>query len=177
MSKLATIAIVISGISLLIATFTLGWNIYRDIILKPRLKVRYGIYRMHRPEQQPSPPKVILGATNFGPGKIRISAINGKCTSLWRMIIRKVKHSFIIHDYKNPESGKLPAVLDVGESIDLIFPYEYEKGTFLDAHLTNIGLRDSFGKVHWAPKKKVKEVRREYLKDFALKTNNNKATS
>ncbi len=43
MIDLGAVAIFISVFSILIAAFSLGWNIYRDVILKPKVKVAFGI--------------------------------------------------------------------------------------------------------------------------------------
>ena len=38
--------IAISLVSLLLAGVALGWNVYRDIVLKARVRVRFGVYRV-----------------------------------------------------------------------------------------------------------------------------------
>jgi hypothetical protein len=70
----------------------------------------------------------------------------------------------MIHDYQNPLSGQLPAYLDVGERIDLLI--RYERDCFLSEDFTHIGLSDSFGRIHWASAKDVKQARKAYQKKF-----------
>jgi hypothetical protein len=41
--SLALIALLISGLSVAVASLSLGWNIYRDVLVKPRVNVRMGI--------------------------------------------------------------------------------------------------------------------------------------
>ncbi len=41
--SLALIALLISGLSVAVASLSLGWNIYRDVLAKPRVNVRMGI--------------------------------------------------------------------------------------------------------------------------------------
>lgn len=40
---IALIAVAISILSLVVAAFSVGWNVYRDVILKARLKVSVGV--------------------------------------------------------------------------------------------------------------------------------------
>ena len=114
MTDYQKLAILISIGAIATSFLALGWNIYRDIILKPRLKVRLQIsFIMHGEYQSPS--KISIEATNFGPNKIRCSAIHAKNATLWKRVFRKVEYAFIVHDYDDPYSTKLPCVLDVGE--------------------------------------------------------------
>jgi len=73
----------------------------------------------------------------------------------------------MLHDYSNPLSGKLPARLEVGETIHLLIPYDED--CFLREKDTHIGLSDSFGRVHWAPARDVTKAKREFRKDFKTK--------
>jgi hypothetical protein len=38
-----TLTIAVSSVAIVISLFALGWNIYRDIVLKPRFRVRLRI--------------------------------------------------------------------------------------------------------------------------------------
>lgn len=160
-------AIIIAGFSLLVSAVALGWNIYRDIILKPRLKMRFSLSVIHH-QTFPKPiTTLVLSATNMGPGQIKCSMIQLRTAPLWRRIIRKTKHAVMIHDHENPLSGQLPARLDVGEGIDLLIRYNAE--CFLSEDITHIGLSDSFGQIHWAARKDVKRARKSFQRDFGDK--------
>lgn len=161
---LTMIAVGIAGLSFILSIFTLGWNVYRDIVLKARVRVSFGLSELHHPTFPKPIETLILSATNMGPGQIRASMIQLRIAPLWRRILRKTKHAVMLHDYENPLSGKLPARLDVGEGVDLLIRYETD--CFLGKDWTHIGLSDSFGRVHWAKPSEIKKAREAYQKKF-----------
>ena len=166
-SILTLIAVSIAGLSLLISLFSLGWNVYRDVVLKARVKIRFNLSQIHH-QTFPKPiDTLILSATNMGPGQIKVMMIQLRITTWWRRLIRRTKNSVMIHDYENPLSGKLPARLDAGSGIDLLI--QYEKGCFFSKDFTHIGLSDSFGRVNWAKRSEVEEAREAYLNRFEKK--------
>jgi len=156
------IAILVSLISLGVAALALGWNIYRDIILKPKLRVSVK-KALIAVEGFPNKNHFIISAVNFGPGIINLNIIRFMHSSLFKKIFRKWKHGVLIHDYRNPLSGQLPSKLDIGEKIDLIFPWD---DCLCKKNPTHIGIADSFGRTHWAPKKQVKKVNKEWNAEF-----------
>jgi hypothetical protein len=156
------IPIGISLLALVTSAVSLGWNIYRDVVLKPRLKVRFALSTIvHSALAQPLT-SCSLSATNFGPGSINCQMIQLRTTSFWRWLFRTSKHAVMIHDYENLLSAKLPAKLDVGEQLMLLI--KYEKDCFLKGDTTHIGLSDSFGRIHWALAKDVKKTRQAFQK-------------
>jgi hypothetical protein len=161
-------ALFISALSLAIAALSLGWNIYRDVILKPKLKVRFGVKEIILPSVPEHLTKLILTATNFGPGRITSDLIELKNAPLWRRVLRKTQKAIIIHDRENPMSAQLPATLEVGDNIDLILPYD--KDCCLSKPYTHIGLSDSFGRIHWAPTRDMREAKEHYRKAFRTKS-------
>lgn len=165
------IALLLSVFSISVAALALGWNIYRDVILKPKLKVDFGIKKIvHQTFTEPLT-KLIITATNFGPGRIKCSMIQFMNAPLWRRLLRKTEYAVILSDSENPMSRKLPATLEVGDQIDLILPYD--KDCFLSSPCTHIGVSDFFRRVHWAPTKQVKKAREQYLKEFGKTLPNN----
>ena len=90
MSK-ESIAILISIASILVASLSLGWNVYRDVILKAKLRVRFMVGLITHPTFNKPLERLIISATNFGPGKIRCTMIFIKNFSLWKKITRKTK--------------------------------------------------------------------------------------
>lgn len=152
-------AVIVAGLSLLISVFSLGWNIYRDVILKPQLKVRFSLSDVIHPTFPKAITSLILSATNLGPGQIKCSLIQLRVAPFWRRLFRKTKHAVMIHDYENPISGKLPAKLEVGEGVDLLI--RYQEDCFLGEDYTHIGLSDSFGRVHWASPSDVAKARQQ----------------
>ena len=122
-------------ISLLIAGLSLGWNVYRDIVLKPKLKVRFQVSTLFHPAL---PEKTYLNITgvNHGPGRVTCNMIDVK-TVIWRGLRRIVKHGVIPGDWSNPMSGSLPKTLEVGETTTLLLPYD--ESCFLSGDTTHIG--------------------------------------
>ncbi|MBB6600624.1 hypothetical protein [Luteimonas sp. MC1825] len=160
---LAYLPLGISLLSLVVAAFSLGWNIYRDIILKPRVRVtasRSFVFGTRRDPQE----KFIISAVNFGPGKVNLNIIWFKRRSLLLRLRRKQTQGVWMHDFYNPLSAKLPAVLEVGEKIDLIFPWDKE---LIFSHSpTHLGLNDSFGRLHCADRKEVRKVLKVWQSEF-----------
>jgi len=157
------IAILISIASFLLAAIALGWNIYRDVVLKPRLRVTVSKAMIGSEVMKPTD-NFMISAVNFGPGKIRLSIIRFMQSSILKKIFKKWKHGVLIHDYRNPLSGQLPTTLDVGEKIDLIFPWDEE--CLCSSNPTHIGIADSFGRTHWASKKDIQKVMKQWNEEF-----------
>lgn len=158
------VAIIISIVSVIIGGLALGWNIYRDVVLKPRLKVTFGvriIIQSGVPEQLKF---LILSVTNHGPGLVKINMVSIRRTSFWLKIVRKGDYAVITMLSKFPYNAKLPVKLEVGDRVDLLL--DYEKNCFLKENYTHIGIRDSFGRVHWANKKDLKMAYKSYHADF-----------
>ena len=158
--KPINLAIIISFLSLLVAAFSIGWNIYRDVIMKARLRVNFMIAMISHPTFSEPLERLNISATNFGPGKIKCSMLQLKETSFWKRIIRKDKHAVLINDYTDPLSSPLPCDLDVGESATFLF--KLNQDCFLLEDWTHIGVSDSFGRIHWAPKKNVSVAKKSF---------------
>lgn len=164
MSDYEKIAILLSTFSISISFLVLGWNIYRDVILKPRLKVRLQLSFIKHGEYQ-SPTRIAITATNFGPNKVISTGIGAKIAPLWKRVLRKVKYVVIIEDYNDPYSSKLPCELDVGRECKLFL--SFDKDCFLSEPFTHVYIFDTFGRIHYAPKKDVAKARKEYKRRFS----------
>ena len=158
------VALAVSIFSILIAALSLGWNIYRDLILKARVDVSFGVFSLINPSLPESPHYLKLSVTNFGPGPVTVSTIIVKEAQLWRRLLRKTRNTFIVPDYTNPLSTRIPAKIEVGDKIDLLLPYD--RDCFLKSHFTYVGVYDYFGRYHCAPKSDLKEAYAEWKKDF-----------
>jgi hypothetical protein len=84
----AVVALTISLASLLIAATSLGWNIYRDIILKPKLRVAVRVAKIIQRTQDGNLDRVIVTVTNFGPGKTRAEMLILRPT-FWKRLLRQ----------------------------------------------------------------------------------------
>ena len=156
----ASIAILIAALSLAVSGISLGWNIYRDVVLKARVTVSFDAISLLSVGQSPSQGKALLrvGVTNHGPGPVTIEMIIGKVAPPWRRLIRRVQHFVITTDYSiplNPPPGTKR--LEVGERLDLYLPPTHE---VLATKATHLGVRDSFGRLHYAPPSDLRGARR-----------------
>ncbi len=166
--------ILISVFALLISAFSLGWNVYRDVILKPRLNATIRISYIFQGERKHGP-FIDITATNLGPGPITCESVHmarkSKMIFLGKKILKLFKkdnkYAFIVHDYTNPYSSQLPKKLEVGEKLTLLFTEE--KNSLLAVDPTHVGICDSFGRLHWCTKKSLKEAKKDFFKDFPKK--------
>ena len=160
---LKLLPIFISCLSLFISALALGWNIYRDLILKPRLKIKFNISNLVQVGSLHTT-HVLLGGTNWGPGEIIINMISYKYRPWFVLSKKEYTQGFILPDHTNRFNVPLPHKLTVAESITHIFNYRAD--CFLKDKITHIGFIDSYGREHWALKKDVKDVIKQYRKDF-----------
>ncbi len=154
---------VIALLALAVSGFSIFWNIYRDILLKARMKVRVQVSEMIQSGSTQRNSFIDITATNHGPGAITCESIHARRRALFRWL--KPRYLFIVPDYTNPLSTQLPKKLEVGEKITLFLPYK-EKA-ILARKPTHLGIRDSFGRVHWADSNSLEEAIKTYLKDFS----------
>ncbi len=155
----------ISVLSLVTAALSLGWNIYRDIVLKPRVRVTAIIGPILTPGVKKVGPTYIgISAINHGPGTTTLSLISLKKTSLFKWLARKQEFAIILPDYENPASGNLPYELGVGERIFL--PFLYDSECFLKMNMSHIGILDTFGRTHWMKTSQVKKMNVRWREEF-----------
>jgi hypothetical protein len=154
MSNMAILIMSLS--SLLIAALALGWNIYRDVIMKGRVKMTFGWCSIIA-GQEITPDMIMISGVNHGPGKLVIQSIVLKKTSLLKFLSRKSEKSWIkLTERPSEGSDELPKELDVGDELLLLFPSSVE---FAGADFSHIGLKDNFGRMHWAKKKDVQKFK------------------
>ena len=159
--SIAAIALAISFASLVLAAVSLGWNIYRDIVLKPKLRVAIRVAKVIREPHSSNLDRVLVTITNFGPGKTRAEMLILR-PRYWRRLLRKPpRYAVAIYDYQDPLSGRLPAALEVGDKVDLTF--RFGPDLFLtDDRFSQIGISDAFGRTHWCHRSEYLWARREY---------------
>ena len=160
-------AIWISLASASIAALALGWNIYRDVLLKPKMKVVFGkrILVSHGVTNKPT---INLSVTNMGPGRCKIDGIYVRMHSPWLRIRKKVRLAAFLPDYLNPGNPRIPHSVDLGDTVN--FFWEYNKDRLGLLEYNQIGVSDSFGRVHWAPKSEYLETVVGLGRDFEKKT-------
>ncbi|SRR6266540_5574756 len=166
----ALTALILSSASVTISAFAIGWNVYRDVIAKPHLKVRMNVGQIVGPGIERKEVKVIVTCTNFGPGVIICNALRTITykSGLFKRLLRRVEHhGLVMYDWPNPQAGALPKKLEVGEKFDLLLPYT--KDGFIGAGISKIGIADTFGRTKWAPTEDLKSAVEQYRKDFPSK--------
>ena len=121
-------SLIFSFVAILVSGLALGWNIYRDIILKARVKVSLQISDLIFPEPSSIPTKkyITISATNFGPGKVKIVNISLVDSPWKKWILSTEKEAILMPDWENPLSGKIPSWIEVGDKLDLLFPFDKE---------------------------------------------------
>ena len=157
----------ISLAALVVSVFSLGWNFYRDVILKPRLKVTAAISKVVQTGKDWGE-FITVSAVNLGPGAITCNGVLGQKKHLFRFW-KKREYFFAVEDLGNPLSTPLPQRLEVGDSLTVFF--KYEKDAFLSLAPTHIGVRDSFGRMHWASRRSLKKAKKDFFKEFKKKEN------
>lgn len=168
------ISLYISITSLCVAIFALGWNFYRDVLLKPRIKGHIQISYIFHVEEKLGP-YISLSFVNHGPGQIILESIFIAQKSILRflgptianLLKKQTKWAHITHDYTNPYSGKLPKKLQVGEKLDLFL--NCNQKAFLALNPTHVGIRDSFGRFHCVNQNQLAIAKKEFFQDFSVK--------
>ena len=94
-------SLILSILSLVIAAFALGWNVYRDVVLKARCKVSISLVDLIEPGIGDRGSFVDISGINFGPGPLQVEAIVAKQSCLWDRLLKKEKFFFIIPPYPN----------------------------------------------------------------------------
>lgn len=153
------IALLISFGWLLVAATSLGWNVYRDVIRKPKLAVTLMVGAIIYSTEAHAE-RVVVTITNFGPGKTTANMLQLRKSSWWRRVFRKQRYAALIHDYADSLSGRLPAPLEVGHKVDLTF--RFAPDLFLLQDFTQLGISDPFGRVYWCKRSNYREARRNY---------------
>jgi len=149
--------IALSTLSLGVAAFALGWNVYRDVLLKARLRV--GIATMGMFSGSEHQGWVLqLNGVNFGPGILTVASVYGRQTSPWWRFPRKTELFYVMPGPYAQYSNKLPSQLGVGEQVTLMLSPDLYAQPW-----TSIGLQDTFGRTHWVPRSRFRSARRRYL--------------
>ena len=104
-----------------------------------------------------------MSAVNLGPGSIICNGLLGRAKHFFQFWKEK-KYFYVIEDYTNPLCTRFPKKLEVGESLTELF--SLKKDAFLSLNPTHVGIRDTFGRMHWASRKSLKKTKKDFLKEF-----------
>jgi hypothetical protein len=164
-------ALLLSIGSLIVAAAAFVWNIWAKFIYpKPRLRLTFWVAQVVQGAQR-GPRFLSLDLANLGPSLVIISSaiVQDRRTHF----LRKGRIGLInpIHDLREPElpmgpfAGGLPKSVNVGETFALYFPFERE-GWLGEETIDRIGVRDTFGRFHWALNRDVTRAREAYRRHF-----------
>lgn len=167
---IACAAILISLCSLMIAALSLGWNIYRDLWQRGRLKLSLMNGVAVVTPEPPYEPRLTLTIANYGPKKTRATFLVLRKNCWWKRPFRRETHAILMHDYADPLSGKIPCDLDVGEAVTLTF--RHVPDLFLNKDFDQVGIIDPFGIKHWCARMNYRDVKAAYLKKKGPTTTN-----
>lgn len=156
------VAVLISLGSLLVAAVSLGWNVYRDVVRKPALRISLMVGLIMHSTFKENLGRVVVSITNFGPGKTKAQMLQLRKTSWWRRLFRKQIFAVLLPS-DDPLGGKLPVSLDVGDKVDLVFPFSPD--VFLLQDFTHVGISDPFGRVYWCKRRDYREAQRRYKRE------------
>ena len=143
-----------------VSLFSLGWNVYRDVILKPRFRVRFITHRGWLAAgglETGKFPTFDLTVANLGPGTVVLETI----------VIETRARRFELFD--GPETLEGITVYAIGNSRELKAGQRYtievisNDGCLLDAKPLRIGTRDAFGHIIGLLGK-ISEERRSFYK-------------
>lgn|SRR5262245_4915586 len=153
-------ATAISLLSLLLSIVALSWNIYRDVLLRGRIKVGFHVGRGNLGGVSRI---ALLTVVNLGPGQVSIQGTTLHEPRARRGTLPALAYLSIAPRFDTPISGMLPAMLPVGEKLTLTLPYE--ETSFLQ--FPGIGVTDSFGRSHYASRRDHHIARQEHVRDFS----------
>lgn len=165
-------AIIVSSISAAVSFFALGWNFYRDVVLKSRAMGSISISSIYHGSEKHGP-FLSLTFVNLGPGKLHLESIYITKLSWLRFLGRRVakifgaesRYAHVMWDYTNEYSSKLPISLDVGEKASFLLKSNQE--SFLSVNPTHVGVTDSFGRFHWVNSRSLRAAKSEYFQQFS----------
>lgn len=148
--------ILISLLALAASFASLWWGVYREVFLKPRIRVRFGFSRVIMPNRVTTP-FLKLAVLNLGPGSTSVVVARVRLRPFRFGWFRKENPGTAFHNWDDPFCAKLPAKLDAGDTIMITFPIE--ANGVLQSNVLRIGIEDSFNRFHWAPRGDVKKAR------------------
>jgi len=163
----AQVAIFLSALSLAVSFTALGWNIYKELGLKARIKVAVSVIEMIYAEHREK--RVMFYVVNFGPGAVFVTSLTLK-KSWWQRRRSEYKTKFysLIAEDRTASWDSLPIKLDVGQQGRFVVPYDAE--CFLKEKHSRAGVMDSFERYHWARRKRLRRAEKQYEKDFGRAT-------
>jgi hypothetical protein len=166
-------ALAISILSAAISLAGFVWNVWSKFIYpKPRVRVHFSMVTAIRPRgpHDPDPVRVLsLSATNMGPADVTLQStlvlfqphfFSEKTYALMNVLPQFPSTTDYAVEYEalggGPFAGGFPKKLVVGESFSAYLVPDHE--TLARGDYERIGFNDSFGRMHWAPRRDILSV-------------------
>jgi hypothetical protein len=106
---------------------------------------------------------LIVSATNMGPGQVTLTGIHLRPPwACIKKIFKRAKWGYLLADYRNPLSAKMPCVVDVGERKNFFLVYNRDCFLKEKKKYERIGILDSFGRIHFASRKDYERAQEEF---------------
>jgi hypothetical protein len=145
------LTISISVLALFVSLVSLGWNVYRDLILKPRLQIELA------EDDDKKLPK--LTVTNRGPGQIQLMSPVVKLPYGWFGLLSKIDD---VQEARPFGIGPVPVqtwsskTLQVGGQTSMLLDHGVIK------QWRAVGIRDAYKRIRWASDEDLEKVKRAH---------------
>lgn len=165
-------ALIISLFAAAVSLASFVWNVWSKFIYpKPRVSVSLTMVTVFYPDQplDPDPVRVIsLSATNMGPAEVILRSayimfwprwFADKSYGMLNVLARLPESTDYETEYGTtggPFAGGFPKKLEVGETFSVYLVPNHETLARGDYH--RVGFHDSFGRMHWAPRRDIGAV-------------------
>lgn len=161
-TDIAFLALIVSAVSLLVAGLSLGWNIYKEVALRGRVRVQLSVVNIIQ-QGADVETRVRIGCTNYGPGSVKLMSLG--CTFVkFSGGKTSTGHGMLMHGWDHPGTSQLPRTLEQGENATYLIGYS--KDSFLSYDLQTVFVIDSFDRKHFASRREVQTARVQFVSDF-----------
>jgi hypothetical protein len=157
-------ALGVSFVSVSVAFLALGWNVYRDVLLRARTKVTAYVSYVVSGEITTGP-FITVRLTNLGPGRVVLTNLVVRRVGLWARLSKAQANATINYDHTNHFNVAFP--LTVGEQDYTSQLLNFERECFLKFNWNRFGFMDSLNRYHYVRKKDLRELKRKYREDFS----------
>ena len=162
------IALIFSGLALLLSGFAVALNVFQFLAHVSRLSVKLFVTGISHYQYQAGP-FLRIQVFNKGPHKTKITMICMQEGWFWW------KRGFAVPHYNVKFTRKQPWNLEQADDLDINI--DFVKELWIKEKPTRIGVATSNGKIKYARRRDVKEVYRQYLEMYGdnetLKGNKN----
>lgn len=141
--NLHTTTLILAIWGAVVSTFAVGWQFYRDLVQRGRLRVSCYIGIMVGGGVRDPNKYLVYNVTNIGREPVMLTHIGG----------RKKKNSFILNPHQ-----RLPRMLKPGEYV-LEYSHSLE---VLGQELVALTATDSLGRTWKAPRRQVRKLKSDY---------------